>query len=137
MPRSISVAARIAELVEARSNCQASGNAEWLERHTSTLHEIVRDHMPSGSGVDHGCQVDLNASKRNKLVIIVPFHCMNQDGYYVGWRTYRITVRPAFQSIDVAVSGRDYNGIKDYLGELFHEILTRIIPIVACLSDKP
>lgn len=130
MTRNLSVAARIAELVEARANCQKSGNAEWFERHTDNLNEVIRDHFPHGSGIDAGCTVDLVASRRDRLVIDVPFHIMNENGYYVGWRTFRVTVRPAFQSIDLQVTGRDVNGLKDYLAEVFHEALTRRIDIV-------
>jgi hypothetical protein len=52
---------------------------------------------------------------------------MNPDGFYDGWRDYMVTARPAFDGVTVTVTGKDYNGTKDYLGDLFHEILTREI----------
>lgn len=63
----------------------------------------------------------------NRLVIHVPFHCMDANGCYDGWRDYRVVVRPAFDGITVTVTGRDYNDLKSYLGELFHEALGRCI----------
>jgi hypothetical protein len=134
MARTLSVAARIAELVEARANCHSSGNAEWFQRHTETLGEVIRDHLPSGSGIDAGCVLCLASCKRDRIVIDVPFHCMS-DGYYTGWRTFKVVARPAFQSIDITVTGRDVNGVKGYLAEVFHEALTRMIPIIASLAE--
>lgn len=134
MPRNLSVAARIAELVEARANCHSSGNLEWFERHTAALTEMIRDHLPSGAGIDSGCVLCLASCKRDRIVIDVPFHVMSETGY-VGWRTFKVVARPAFQSITIEVKGRDVNGVKDYLADLFHEALTRRIDIVAGLAD--
>jgi len=36
-----------------------------------------------------------------------------------------VIVTPAFDGIDVRITGRNRNNIKDYLGEMFHFILTR------------
>lgn len=121
------VAARLASLVQARANCEKSGNAEWLARHTDALVAIERNHLPHGSGIDNGVTVDLDASSSVRLVLRVPFHCMDPNGFYDGWREYRVVVRPAFDGITVDVHGRDYNGLKEYLGGLFHHALTLAI----------
>lgn len=120
------VVARLASLLEARANCEKSGNGEWFGRHTEAIVALAREHLPSGSGIDSGCTVVLS-TPADRVCINVPFHCMNPDGYYDGWRDYMVTARPAFDGITVTVTGRDYNGTKDYLGELFHEVLTREI----------
>lgn len=135
MARNITVAARIAELVEARENCRKAGNAEWYDRHTDALSEVIRDHLPRGAGIDAGCVLCLASCKRDRIVIDVPFHVMNESGYYIGWRTFKVVARPAFQSIDLKVTGRDVTGTRDYLADLFHEALTRRIDIVAGLAD--
>ncbi len=135
MSRVLSVVARIAELVEARANCHANGNAEWFERHTAALSELIRNHLPSGSGIDVGCLLCLASCKRDRIVIDVPFHCMSENGYYTGWRTFKVVATPAFQSINIEVTGRDVNGVKDYLADLFFEALTQQITIVESLAD--
>jgi hypothetical protein len=85
---------------------------------------VAREHLPHGSGVDSGCVVMTEDSRADKLVIHVPFHCMDANGCYDGWRDYTVTVLPAFDGITIHVSGRDYGaGLKDYLGDLFHEAL--------------
>lgn len=122
------VAARLASLIEARKNCEQSANHEWHARHSGEIMRIARDHLPSGSGIDSGCVVMSEESRSDRLVIHVPFHCMNEHGFYDGWRDYRVIVRPAFHGLSLTVAGRDYNGIKDYLADVFMEALGRIIP---------
>jgi hypothetical protein len=123
------VAAHIAALIGAIENCEKSGNIEWFDRHRDRLAYIEKEHLPSGSGVDCGVKVDMHASTRGKLVLSVPFHVMTQDGFYDGWRDYHVIVTPAFDGISVVVKGRNAQGIKEYLGDLFHEALTRVIEI--------
>lgn len=125
--RQVTIAARLASLVQARANCAETGNTEWHARHSGEILRLAREHLPSGSGIDSGCVVMSEESTADKLVIHVPFHCMNEQGMYDGWRDYRVTVRPAFDGIRVTVAGRDYNGLKDYLGDLFQETLSRTI----------
>lgn len=118
------VAARLAALVQARANCDRAGNAEWRRTHSESINAIETDLLPHGSGIDAGCSVDLEKSDESRLVIDVPFHLMDPNGYYCGWRDYRVIVRPAFDGISIRVTGRDYNGLKDCLAELFHHALT-------------
>ncbi len=129
MGRTTTVATRLAELVQARANCEKSGNTEWHARHSGEIMRVTREHLPHGSGVDSGCVVMMEESAANKLIIHVPFHCMDANGCYDGWRDYRVTVRPTWDGITVAVRGQDYNGLKDYLGDLFHSALTAPIVI--------
>lgn len=77
--------------------------------------------LPSGSGIDSGTQVI--ECTPTKVVLECGFHHMNDAGMYDGWTKHRITVRPAFQGIDVTVSGRDRNGIKDYLCDTYRTVL--------------
>lgn len=119
------LAGKLASLIEARANCERTGNDAWHARHSEAIMTLAREQLPHGSGIDSGCVVMTEESRPDKLVIHVPFHCMDEHGCYDGWRDYRVTVRPTFDSISVIVTGRDYNGLKDYLQELFHECLTR------------
>lgn len=123
------LAADLASLVAARANCERSGNHEWHAKHSERIMRLALEHLPSGSGIDSGCVVMSDESSPDRLVIHVPFHCMDENGSYDGWRDYRVVVRPAFDGISVNVTGRDYNGLKDYLAELFQECLTRPAPV--------
>ena len=108
----------IASRIVARQNCINSGNEQWLDRHTAAL-KTLQEELPSGSGIDCGTKIDLDASTSGKVVLLCSFHHMNDAGMYNGWTEHRITVTPAFSGIDIAISGRDRNGIKEYLHETY------------------
>lgn len=77
--------------------------------------------LPSGGGIDNGTQVI--ECTPTKVVLECGFHHMNDAGMYDGWTKHRITVRPAFHGIDVTVSGRDRNRIKEYLADTFYNAM--------------
>jgi hypothetical protein len=115
---------RIASLIQAMDNCRKSGNAEWLEKHHATLDCLVVDHMPRGSGIDSGCNLSIDKSNPEKLVFATSYHHMNDGGYYDGWTQHVVTVTPSLASgIDIRISGRDRNQIKEYLYGVFSDAL--------------
>lgn len=118
------LAARIASLVQARKNCESSNNSEWFAKHTEALRKIERNELPRGSGVDHGTTIDLDASTIDKIVLNTSFHHMNENGFYDGWTEHKVIATPAFQGVNLKITGRDRNGIKEYLGDLFYTALT-------------
>lgn len=77
--------------------------------------------LPSGSGLDTGVKLDLDRSSAEKLVFDTEFHHLNENGYYDGWTQHTVTVTPSFDGFNLKISGRDRNGIKDYLYDLFSE----------------
>jgi len=113
----------LATAVAARTNCINSNNTEWRDHWEDRIIKIVKDRMPSGSGVDCGTEFDLEESNDKKLVLHCSFHHMNDGGYYDGWTGHTITVTPGWSGPDIKISGRNRNDIKDYLGDLFHEAL--------------
>ena len=118
------IAEQIAHKLVAIENCEKSENWEWRDRHAQDLVEIVKN-GPSGSGWDCGTSFDRDKSEPNKLVFFGSFHHMDEMGGYDGWTDHTITVRPDFVSkLDIKISGRDRNGIKDDLHQLFYWWLT-------------
>jgi hypothetical protein len=114
----------IAQSFVAMENCRRLGNDEWFETHRGNILELCRNKMPSGSGFDDGTSFDFSASKPNKLVFITSFHHMTNDGFYDGWTSHTVTVVPAFSSdIDMRISGKDHNDIKDYIADVFRDAL--------------
>jgi len=115
---------RLAAAIAARLNCIESGNAEWQTRHEDTIDAIVRDRLPSGSGVDSGTAINLDKCTPDKIVLFASFHHMNDGGYYDGWTQHTITVTPSFiGGFSLKISGPNRNQVKDYLGDLFHAAL--------------
>ena len=118
----------LASLVSAIRNCQKSGNAEWKAKHTEKLNDLIREHMPSGSGFDNGTSLDHDRSGGERLTFNTAFHHMDENGSYNGWTEHAVTVRPHFiGSLQVKVSGQDKNGIKDYIAECFDAALSQEI----------
>ncbi len=121
---------RIASSIEALSNCITSGNKNWQARHEDNANTLTRDFMPSGSGIDCGTKLDVDASLRQmgKLVFTLSFHHMNENGMYDGWTEHKAIVSPSLTSdFDLKVTGRDRNGIKEYLAETLDFALRREI----------
>jgi hypothetical protein len=110
------------DAVQARLHCLSSNANESQAGHVGTWDERIEQLltlMPSGSGWDMGTKIDLDASHATKLVFYGEYHHMNDGGYYDGWTAHTITVTPSFHGINIRVSGRNRNDIKDYLAETF------------------
>ena len=60
-------------------------------------------------------------------MIFVEFHHM-KHGYYVGCTDHEIIVTATHCGPEIRVTGKDRNGIKDYLAELFDYALNRPVP---------
>lgn len=116
-PRTL--AQHIAQTIDARRNCIKSGNSVWLARHTAFLQQLEKE-LPSGSGIDSGTTIDLDASTGERVVLRTAFHHMNDGGMYDGWTEHRVVVRASlYAGLVVDIGGRNRNGIKEYLSELF------------------
>jgi len=122
----------IASATQARLNCLAdekrTGKAhDWTARHESTIEELTKL-LPSGSGIDSGVAFDFEKSTGEKLVFHFGFHHMDEMGGYDGWTDHTLTVKPSLHfGINLSISGRDRNQIKEYLHELFSCALTELV----------
>ena len=130
----------IAALVDARARCLTSTTrvmdgdtdvtlSHWQDmanRHEVTVNLLCRDRLPNGSGWDSGTTIDWHASTAEKLVFYGEYHHMDDGGFYDGWTEHTVTVRPSLAfGIELKISGRNRNAIKDYLADLFHTALTQ------------
>lgn len=97
-----------------------SSRADGIEQQ---LKEYVRKTSPSGSGIDAGIHL-LEESKPLKLVFACDFHHLHEHGGYDGWTNHKAVVTPTFTGLDIRITGRDRNQIKDHLFEVFHHWLT-------------
>ena len=120
---------KIALIVQARQNCKKDNpnGYIWFEKHTDYLEEINKKYLPHGSGIDHGCKIDLELSNEKRIVITFGYHFMDENGYYDGWIDYKLIIKPSFQGIDMKITGRDKNWIKEYLYSTFNYCLNQII----------
>jgi hypothetical protein len=110
----------LARTLQAKKNLIQANNTEWEEKHQQTLDELLM-FLPSGSGFDSGIQLDEKRSTIHKLVFTTAFHHMD-NGYYDGWTEHTITIQQTFMGLDIKVSGRNRNDIKEYIGEMFSDL---------------
>lgn len=114
----------LAAKIQARLNCIRAGNEVWELTHRHEIEALVKNRMPSGSGVDCGTKIDLDESEPNRLVFTFSYHHMDSNGFYDGWTEHRVIVTPdlAF-GFNLKITGRDRNQIKEYLTEIYSEAL--------------
>jgi hypothetical protein len=118
----------IARAIVSYQNSIEAGNIEWRDRHEERAHKLVKDHMPSGSGFDHGTTLDLGESSDKRLVFYTGFHHMNENGFYDGWTEHTVYVKPSLSfDFDLRVTGRNRNDIKEYIADTFHHILANTV----------
>ncbi|MBL1176659.1 hypothetical protein [Pantanalinema sp. GBBB05] len=95
------------------------------ETHLTELEAL----LPSGSGFDSGCVVNRERSRADRLVIVAPFHPMDQNGSYLSWRQYRVIITPSLTNyFDMEVTGKypkDADGVREYIADTFQAALTR------------
>lgn len=115
----------IASRLAAIENCRKHGNSEWIDRHTEWIEDILKEKLPSGSGFDSGTLLNWERSTPNKLIFLTSFHHMDEHGGYDGWTEHEVIVTPDLASgFNLRVTGRDRNGIKDYIGDIFADTLS-------------
>ena len=105
-----------------------AGNAEDLFKENAlyALAYLEETFLPSGSGFDNGTHIITQDVKKGdeKIRIQANFHHMNGDGYYTGWTEHFVTVKPSLDGfLNISVSGRNKDGIKEYILDTFHTVL--------------
>ena len=108
---------KLALAFQAKEVCKDS---EILDR-WETLIENILSTLPSG-GVFAGTEVEEVSSK--KVVLVTAVHHISEYGYREGVTSHRITFTPTLVGTDIKVSGRNFNDVKSYIAEVFHNWAT-------------
>ena len=124
MSRTKTLAAWIAETSDWAERAENNLNAQWGGIARTRLDQLVKM-LPSGSGIDSGTK--LVSASATKIVLECSFHHMDEHGFYDGWTEHRITIRPTFDNLDISVSGRNRNDIKEYLHEVYRYALSAMV----------
>jgi hypothetical protein len=126
---------KIYRTIQAKNNCLKLNNMEWFVNHNQYLNGIEKKYLPCGSGIDRGCIIS-DKSKEDKIIIVVPYHLMDENGFYCGWMDYTITCKPSFDGPELKITcpGKDKFMIKDYLYDLFYECLNKKIEFQPIIS---
>lgn len=117
-------------------NCQEKGNIEWFGKHQERLTDLVKNHLPHGSGFDSGCRFSFNRSTPDRLVIHTSFHHMDENGYYAGWTEHTVIVTASLAfGIEIRITGRDRNAWKDFAHDVFQTSLMEEIEMYPVAQD--
>lgn len=123
MPTSMPLYKKIASVLSALDRCIKANKQEWIDRYMQTLDDLEKC-LPHGSGFDEGSHLWYGKSTPERLVIHTAYHHMTEDGMYDRWTFHDVIVTPSLQfGFTLRVTGRDYKGIKEYIGEYFSEVL--------------
>lgn len=118
---------------------QPGGNFTMLRHVEDTLEQLCKEHLPSGSGFDCGTELVedecIQGDMATKLVFITEYHHMDEHGGYDGWTAHTVKVTPDWSGFNLAVTGRDRDGIKDFIGDTFHTCLTREVDYAPVPGD--
>lgn len=99
---------------------------EMSAQHEKRIHDLVKEHMPSGSGFDSGTELDLDRSTDEMLVFTTSYHHMNEDGMYDGWTEHEVRVKASlWAEFHLRITGRDRNDTKEYMYEVFGAALSQ------------
>lgn len=86
--------------------------------HRERLDTLCKNYLPSGSGFDNGTSLS-DESKPERLVFSTGFHHMT-EGMYDGWTNHSVVVTPSLMfGLNLRVTGRNRNEIKEYIAEVF------------------
>lgn len=100
-----------------------------LRRDNTQVDDFSRNHLPSGSGIDSGCKVDLVRSTPNRVVVSFGYHHMD-DGSYNGWTHHELIITPDLRyGFKIRITGPDRNQTKEYLYDLFYNCLNEEIEL--------
>lgn len=101
----------------------STSNGMHRERWSAILDDI-EENLPSGSGIDCGTKINRERSTSERIILSTSFHHMNDGGMYDGWTEHTITVEPSLLfGLNIKISGRNRNDIKDYLADVYREAL--------------
>ena len=84
----------------------------------------IREKLPHGSGFDNGCVIE--SDTESKIVISTAFHHMDDNGFYCGWTDHKVIITQTllYDTPSIRVTGRNFRGIKDYIADVFHSVLS-------------
>jgi hypothetical protein len=133
--------AHLAGLVGAYHRCCAADANEsqqsWAPKHRAKIEALVKEHMPSGSGFDHGTTISLNSSTDNRLAFDTSFHHMDEGGGYAGWTEHTVFVTPSlWNGFELRITGNNRGDIKGYIHGQFDAALNTVIIPNQRLEDQ-
>ena len=117
---------RLMQLIRAYNSCKESGNMEWELKHSESIESILKNNLPTGSGIDAGHTIEKYYN--NKIIIHSSFHSIDENGFYDKWIDYKIIIKPdLLHNLDLTITGKfkDKQYIKEYLYNEYEYFLNK------------
>lgn len=131
------VVRELASLINARLHCIYGQNTEWKLKYEDSIDDIIKEYLPSGSGIDSGTKIFLTSSTSEKIHLGIGFHHMDENGSYCGWSQTNLIVTASLQfGIDLEWDipknqGKELTEMAkentDYLSDLYRDALLKEI----------
>lgn len=84
--------------------------------------------LPSGAGFNKGTKICLDMCSDRVLVFSTAFQHMDENGLYDGTTEHMVKIYATFNGVDIKITGKNKNEIKDYIADTFHEVLMQEYP---------
>jgi hypothetical protein len=115
---------------QAWQTCTFNGIEDWAANHKEFIEKLMENLAPSGSGFNSGTKLDFERSELNRLVLTTSFEHMDEFGGYDKTTDHDIIVKASLvHGIRIVITGRDWNGIKDYMREVMYDFLEKKIEV--------
>jgi hypothetical protein len=130
----------LGSMVESFYRFHQCDRPEYVVKVVTSIDDLCREFLPSGSGFNNGTQwvePDHWDTKPSIVKLKTAFHHMNETGCYDGWTDHQVKFWSTLGgSLDLVVTGKDRNGIKDYIGDTFHDALCVNVEMVYNTETK-
>jgi hypothetical protein len=95
---------RLAIHIDARRNCEDTGNNEWYKRHGEMIESLV-------ALLPFDAELDCN-STGDKITLSFSYHHYNEHGYGCGWSDHTFTFVPSFYlGVNIAETSSNFDGV--------------------------
>ena len=103
---------------------EGMNDRRWADIMEEKIENIMKG-APSGSGIDSGTRIVTENSGRGKLVFATSFHHTNEVGFYDGWTEHLIVVTCDLLGLNIRITGRNKNDIRNYLSDVYYHWLVK------------
>ena len=126
--RDVSLLQAFVQALGAWRRCKGGQGTPGCEERWDDYIYLLERKLPHGSGLDAKVEFVREKCNSRRVVITADFHHMDSNGYYAGWTDHEIIVTATHDGPDIRVTGRNRNGIKDYLAKIFYYALQQKAP---------
>ncbi len=123
----------LASLMFAYDACRERGATEWAMKHMQAGKAIVFDYLPGGGGFNYPIHLSWAQSTPDKLIFMLEYDVMDEQGFYTHVDTLMVTVTPSLAlGINVeAESACEDEELAEYIADQFYNTL-----MLVCDNDE-